>query len=80
MDELGWGLGLGVNRNMYQVQIWKRSLDLTEAIVEVVRIGSIELCQVRFRVTILLYCVFLGMTELVFDSFDFFFFVLKDLL
>ena len=65
---------------MCQIQIWKRSLDLTETIVKAILIGATELCQVRFRVTILLYRVFLGLTKLVLDSFDLFFLVLKDLL
>ena len=51
-----------------------------EAIIKAVHIGATELRQVRFGVKILPYCIFPSLTELVPDSFDLFFLVLKDLL
>ena len=36
VDELGWSLGLGVNKDVGKVQARERSFDLTEEIVKVV--------------------------------------------
>ena len=77
MDGLSWSLGLGINGNMRQVQIWERSFDLTEAVVKATYIGATELCQEGVEVKILPYRFFLGLTELILDSFDLFLFILK---
>ena len=50
-----------------------------EAVVKTIRINATELRQVRIGVTILLRCIFLGLTELILGNLDLFFFVLKDL-
>ena len=44
MNELSWSLGLGIDGNMGQVQVWERSFDLMEAVVKAVRKRATELC------------------------------------
>ena len=69
VDQLGQSLGLGLG--------WKRSFNLTEAIVKAISEGATKLLQEGIGVTILPYCILLSLSELTLCLQDLFLLILE---
>ena len=50
-----------------------------EAVIKAINVGASKLCQEGVGITILPYCVFLRLTELILGIIDLFLLILKDL-
>ena len=77
VDGLGWSLSLGVNRDLWKVQIKERDFDLTESIVKIVGKEDTKLLQKGVGVVILSYRVLLSLTEFTFCLRDLTFLIFK---
>jgi len=76
-NKLGWSLSLGVDGNVWKVQIRERCFNLIETIIKIVSEGATKLLQEGVRVAILPNRNLLSLTELIFCLRDLSFLVLE---